>query len=924
MKFIRHAVAAIAVFATAAFFVGPAKAQWLTQNVTVTNGWTAAYLFVDASSQAILPTTPNLPISAGNPIDQVWLWQVPAGTAQYISSPQSPLSAGGRWVSWNMTNSQNSLAALVGNAAYLIHSSGAGSYTWSIQGHPVPPHYAWDLTGLNLIGFSTPPNNPPTFGSYFAPAPAIDNIVQIFEYPGGPFSTQQPNLNPAPLILFNSTPVNRGQAYWVGAQNVNNVYFGPLQVNLPNPAGLLYGSTGGQLTVHLVNITPNALTVHMSVLPSETAPNGQTPIAGPPPLLLEGVENSSNLTYAYTPINGSTESWTLPPYGQAGSDIQVVLGVNRYAMPGANGTLYAGILQFTDSLGFSQMNVPVSATAADNSGLWVGNANVTQVSYDLKSYATNSDGSYASTLVTNQVVSYRTNSAATLGMATNFLIATATTSNVVTGYYSVTNEVINTFVSNGISITSNGLVLSTNTEIDLGFTTNIDITTTVTGYYFTNNGQLLVWETTNTTNVSFTATQPVTNQFAVTNQIAVVPSNGTPVVVTNFVYDDLSVETLLITNAIFSSPVTNVIYLSNYTVTNLVVTTNAAYNGMATNPTVSISVTTNGPTVTNYSSTTNVVFSSSTTNAFRVPPLYVFTNLPNLISVSVVTNAYSVTNNLILSYTTNSLVINQSYTITNNTTNLVGSVTNVAFASVFNSPIVTTSNAYTNINLALATNMLVVAVTNDLVSSVSNYVISAHNTNLDAVVSPFPLRLIVFNNSNGCSLLQRVFYGMAVGVTNPILSTTQTALDPAQLAIARRISASHLPWMATNTPWAFTGGPLAQGGSYTATIVEPYDDQASNPFLHTYHPDHNNLDAASPPHELPIGSESYEVDRIITLSLVANTNNFISLTTANSTLSGVYNETIVFKGLGGFTKNYQTTGSFSLQRISSVSALTTQ
>jgi hypothetical protein len=182
----------------------------------------------------------------------------------------------------------------------------------------------------------------------------------------------------------------------------------------------------------------------------------------------------------------------------------------------------------------------------------------------------------------------------------------------------------------------------------------------------------------------------------------------------------------------------------------------------------------------------------------------------------------------------------------------------------------------------------------------------------------------LFNDSSGtCSLLQRVYYGLRQD-TNLVVATTENVLDVSHLNVARRITATHLPWAPTNTPWTFSGGPLAQGGTYTTSITERYDDQASNPFLHTYHPDHNNLDTQSPPHELPMGTDSYEIDRTITLSLSAATNDFISLTSANSSLSGLYNETISLKGLAGYAKTYQTAGTFSLQRISPISTLTTQ
>ncbi len=75
---------------------------------------------------------------------------------------------------------------------------------------------------------------------------------------------------------------------------------------------------------------------------------------------------------------------------------------------------------------------------------------------------------------------------------------------------------------------------------------------------------------------------------------------------------------------------------------------------------------------------------------------------------------------------------------------------------------------------------------------------------------------------------------------------------------------------------------------------------------------------------MPVGSESYIIRRQITLGIVANTDDFISLTTANSSLTGNYNETITLTGLGGASKSYLTSGSFSLKRVSTIGTLTTQ
>jgi hypothetical protein len=148
----------------------------------------------------------------------------------------------------------------------------------------------------------------------------------------------------------------------------------------------------------------------------------------------------------------------------------------------------------------------------------------------------------------------------------------------------------------------------------------------------------------------------------------------------------------------------------------------------------------------------------------------------------------------------------------------------------------------------------------------------------------------------------------------------------ANLNTARRITATSLPWTAANVPWAFNA-PLTAGSVLTTTVTDAYDDQAANPFLHTYHPDHNNLTPITnptvPPHELPQGSQSYGISRQITLNIQPNTANFISLTTANSSLSGTYSEVITLTGVGGFPRTFTIAGTFSLLSISAISILTT-
>jgi len=578
----------------ALFCAGSVHAQWQTRSILVKPGWTAVYLDVDASYGTLDQLVGS---DLNNPITQIWLWQ-PAPAMQIVTSPQSPAPPNSQWANWARLSLglSSSFNTLIANSAYLVYSSATTNYTWRVLGKPVPPQYTWSTAGLNFLGFPTRPVNPPAFDAFVSLAPSLQGATQIYQYPGGNLGPA----NPARLFAYHSTPVTRGQAFWVRPATANS-YYGPFAVDVLSSAGVSFGTASSQFSIGLRNVTATNVTVTLNLSASETPPAGQPVNIGVPPLLMRGALNTTNLTYAYTNVSvGSPQSWVLAPQGQAGSSITVVLGLNRYAMTNTPGSLYAGILQFTDSLGFTEVDVPVSAQTASTAGLWVGDASVTQVRNYLKVYQTD------------------------------------------------------------------------------------------------------------------------------TNNALVVSSNGA-------------------------------------------------------------------------------------------------------------------------------------------------------------------------------------------------YIVTSVTTNFGAVSWPFPLRLIVHNDGSNTFLLQRVFYGLNTH-SNTIVATSETALDPNQLGSARRISAAHLPWTSSNTPWPLAGH-LGPGGTLTTTAGLAYDDQAANPFLHTYHPDHDNLDATFTT-KLPQGYESYGLNRQITLNVTPPGNDFTSLTTASQALSGNYLETITVSGLGGASRNFDVSGVFTLTQMSAISTLT--
>lgn len=179
----------------------------------------------------------------------------------------------------------------------------------------------------------------------------------------------------------------------------------------------------------------------------------------------------------------------------------------------------------------------------------------------------------------------------------------------------------------------------------------------------------------------------------------------------------------------------------------------------------------------------------------------------------------------------------------------------------------------------------------------------------------FPLRLLLHVDNGGTPrILSQAFVGnLAATGHAPGICTHEGGLWADTKADALRLIASQMP---LDRVIAGTGA-VALGNTVSYTVSLPFDD-VTNPFVHTYHPDHDNKDARGAP--LAAGVESYNITRTITLTFTATPPDGSTVSGWGSTVyGGTYAETIT-----GLSRLPLTVGgTFGMRRVSEVGDLDT-
>ena len=894
-----------------------AQAQWQSQSFTLKPGWNAVFLHVDASHLTLDDLIP----SATGPVTEVWLWRPRLSTLQFVDNPATNSTTDSRWAVWTSARGDtDTLVKLVANGAYLVKNGTATDYDWTVKGKPVPPSYQWTTTGLNFLGFPTPANTAPSFANYFAPAPGLDlaqylvNAAKIFRYPGGNLGTT----NPVEVLssAASTTKVKRGEAFWVrGSTNYYNRYYGPVEVGLQNTAGIHYGDTLGTYSIRLKNLTTTSRTVTFSLNDSESVPSGQTSITAKPQLLVRGARSGTTLAYAHAVL--ASQSFTLPAAGEVGSELEVVLGLNRSTMTAVAGSLYAGILRVTDSGGLQQIDVPVTATVPNASGLWVGQAVVDRVGEYLKQYP---KVTAATDLASQLTALARPQQGAVIPGAT-WVARETSFSRAYTGVASSLDgkRLVAAVNSGTLYVSSDFGTNWTSKDSSRAWTdvaSSADGTVMAATVY---NGNLYVSTDSGSTWTSKDSSRPWRSiacsadgqkMAAVTlgAQLYTSSDRGAAWVARDSIRNWTSIAMSADGTKLAASVSAGKLYTSaDSGATWTARETSRVWSAVASSDNGSNLVATvyDGKIYTS----TNAGVNWTARESSRAWTAVASSSDGQRLSATVSSGKI---------YTSRDAGVTWEAQDSNRAWSAIASSGDATrLVAVVNSgKIYTLSRRFAD---------YVVDATTGLIRDQDGlYVSSGVSTNMSKVASSLPMRLILHNNATASqvSLLQRAYIGKGASTTNTIVANREALLDATQIASARRISSTHLPFSLTNTLWSASGN-FNPGTLVVLTVPLDYNDQTSNPFLHTFHPDHDNLDAKFE-RVRPSGEESYGVTRTLKLAFSAAGTDFRSLTSSAQGRSGTYEETINVTARAGASREYRLSGTFSLQLISPISTLTTQ
>jgi len=309
-----------------------ARAQSVTQSITLNPGWNSIHVEVEPANQAPGVVFTNLPVSS------VWARFESLSSVEFIQDQNEVRAGQPGWLAWFAPSRPEAflgnLFAIKANRAYLVRYEGAAPAVLSLTGRPSFRQPVWVPDAYNLKGFALDPTAPPTFHDYFRPSAAhfnrsLDRLHGVFRLNA---SGQWTAVGPADTM-------KSGEAYWVYAQGASD-YNGPLGLRLEVGDALEFGTALERLTLSLRNRSTHALTAHVRDLSNPAAPA----------LAYQRFDEANG--FAYDPLPAPLSLATA-----AGETKRLTLAIRRIAF---SAPAYRGILEVTDDAG-SRHLIPVTA-----------------------------------------------------------------------------------------------------------------------------------------------------------------------------------------------------------------------------------------------------------------------------------------------------------------------------------------------------------------------------------------------------------------------------------------------------------------------------------------------------------------------------------------------------------------------------------
>ena len=355
-------------FGVVLFLALSARAQWVTQTITLVPGWNAVHLTVQPPDDACAT------VFAGKPIIVVsWWCRDGAGLGVFDITPLQTLPPAPDMRVWYPDNPEAStFYRLLGGECYLVQASAATTVT--IKGTPALPTSTVLLGMANLVGMNVPTSNNVMLNEYFA---FFSELA-----PGMPYSTVQTN---ASTLQRPGTyqPV-AGQALWVTTKGEGTAaYSGPFNLSLDSPSEIIrFSGVVAPRTLSIKNNAGIARTVRIDRVASESPPDGQGTLAGDVPLMRSAIDWRAG--YPRETYIDIAFPWVTNIAANAIFDLKLLPKVA--AMPASDGT-YQSILVVSDqgsadnngalTQGRCRYRVGVLASGdlaeqTQPTGLWVG------------------------------------------------------------------------------------------------------------------------------------------------------------------------------------------------------------------------------------------------------------------------------------------------------------------------------------------------------------------------------------------------------------------------------------------------------------------------------------------------------------------------------------------------------------------------